>query len=124
MPMTSPLNSFGFTLIELLMAMLIMTVGLLGLLQSVNVAYEHSFRTRLREEAVLLADEQMNSLRSNAVFKPQSVATRVIGGLNTKFVVNKQSELIAGDSNKLTVSVRWAFKNITTKHEIYAIKKM
>jgi hypothetical protein len=66
----------------------------------------------------------MNSLRSNASFKSLTVASRMIGGVNTDFRVYKQSDVIADDCNKLTVSVRWAFKRITTLHEIYAIKKM
>jgi type IV pilus assembly protein PilV len=121
-------SSKGFTLVEVLMAMLIMTVGLLGLLQSVNVAYEHNVRNRLREEAVLIGEEKMNDFRLYpslyAAFNPITTVDRAIGGMRKKFTVTKDCQPIGGNSNQLRVSVRWAFKNATTAHEIYTIKKM
>ncbi len=123
MPLTSPSNSQAFTLVEVMMAMLIMTVGLLGLLQSVGVAYEHNIRNRLREEAVLIAEEKMNDLRNNGGFNPVTTVTRVIGGVGKVFVVNKESLQMGTDSYRLKVAVRWTFKNVTAlKHEIYTVK--
>ena len=55
-PTISPSGSAGFTLVEMLMAMLVMAVGLLGLLQSVNLAYQQGTKNRLRSEAVQLAE--------------------------------------------------------------------
>lgn len=119
----------GFTLIEMLMAMLIMTVGLLGLLQSVNVAYEHNARNIVREAAVLLAEEQMIGLRkrrfqnltvSNAV----STEARVIGGVNKNFTVTRDCQPMGTQSRRLRVAVTWSFKNLSTLHEICTIKNM
>lgn len=114
----SPRSSSGFTLVEVLMAMLIMTVGLLGLLQSVNVAYEHNLRNKLREEAVLIAEEKMN----DPSFPSVTTVSRVIVGASKKFIVTKDA-LKIGDSNRLKVTVRWGFKNVSSIHEIYSIKK-
>jgi len=105
------------------MAMLIMTVGLLGLLQSMQVAYQHSARNKLREEAVLLADAQMNQFRSlsfdsitaNGVFQ-------VISSGGRRFGVIRKNSLMGGDIKKLTVSVTWNFHNVTSLHEIYSLK--
>ena len=113
-------NDNGFTLVEMLMAMLIMTVGLLGLLQSVNVAYEHNARNRFREESVLIAEENLNKLRLNSALSP--ITTFISAG--TKFTVTRESAPINSTANKLMVSVRWAFKNVTTTHQIYTIKEM
>lgn len=106
------------------MAMLVLTVGLLGLLQSVNISYEHNLRKRLREEAVVLAEEQLNALRVNAALAPFTTATRVMGGVTKSFAVTRNSQPVAGDTERLTVSVRWGFKNVSTTHEIYTIRKM
>jgi type IV pilus assembly protein PilV len=124
---TSRSASKGFTLVEVLMAMLIMAVGLLGLLQSVNVAYEHNARNKLREEAVLVAEEQMNDFRrmgfdsitANAV----SNVRRAIVGRFRNFSVTRQYQTIpiGGDSKKLTVAVDWRFKNVKTEHVIYTM---
>jgi type IV pilus assembly protein PilV len=118
---TSPSSSCGFTLVEVLMAMLIMTVGLVGLLQSLEVAYQHNARNRLREEGVLLAEEQMNVLRQT-VFQKSTTAKRSIGGMTKDFSVTRQVQKINDtDSNRLTVIVGWTFKNATTKHVIYSM---
>ena len=120
---TSPKNSQGFTLVEVLMAMLIMTVGLLGLLQSVTVAYEHNLGNRLREEAVLIGEEKMNDLRRNNLLGSCTVP-RVIGGAIKNFTVTTDSRPIGGDSCQLTVVVSWVFKNQSPTHTIYTLKRM
>lgn len=104
--------------------MLIMTVGLLGLLQSVNVAYLHSSRNKLREEAVMVAEEQLNYMRINdAALKPVTTVTNVIGGVKKQFNVTREYQQIGERSNRLKVAVRWSYRNVSTTHEIYTIKK-
>ena len=112
---------------EMLMAMLIMAVGLLGLLQSVNVAYEHNTRNRLRNEAVLVGEEEMNRFRSrgyDAITAANAVSTVARGGAGgTKyFMVTKQYNSAGGDSKKLKVAIGWSFKRVSTVHVIYSLK--
>ena len=118
-------DSKGFTLIEMLMAMLIMTVGLLGLLQSVNIALEHKNRTRLREEALVIAEEQMNDWRIKDFDKidnedPPKVE-RSIGGSPKYFAVSKRVTPM-GDTKKLRVAVSWEYKQVINEHEIFTVK--
>ena len=125
---TSPSARGGFTLIEMLMALLVMTVGLLGLLQSVNVAYEHNTRNRLREEALLVAEEQMNLFRrmtSNAgsAYSNRVSVVRVVAGRDKKFRVLREN-LPMSSTRRLTVTVGWSFKNLSTTHTIYTLKNM
>lgn len=49
----------GFTLIEVMVSMVILTVALFGILQSVNVSLEHNLRTQMRIEGVNVADGEM-----------------------------------------------------------------
>lgn len=119
---TSRCVESGFTLIEVLMAMLVLTVGLLGLLQSVNISYEHNLRKRFRDEAVALAEEQLDHMRQHAKLDPMTTATCTIGGMSRQYQVTRTRDAI-GASDKLTVAVRWGFKNVSTTHEIYSIKK-
>ena len=120
----SPNDSGGFTLVEVLMAMLIMTVGLLGLLRSVSAAYEHTLRNRLREEAVAVAEEQMNNLITT-LDCAAATTVRVIGGVDKSFTVIKKAEPIGEESGslRLKVVVHWGFKNQTSAHELYRFKK-
>lgn len=124
---TSPSSSRGFTLVELLMALLILTVGLLGLLQSIEVAFQHKARNLMREEAVQLAEEQLNDLKvlryDNVTANYEHPVYRRVAGSDRRFLVRKQCEKRDGaDAKKLTVAVEWSFKNISTRHEIYSMK--
>lgn len=123
---TSKPSEVGFTLIELLMALLILTVGLLGLLQSVNIAYEHDLRRRLRDEAGAIAEEQLNVMRLHSDLDKLALfttATRSTGGVGKEFRVSREATAIGG-SRKLNVTVRWSFKNMTTIQQIYTIRKL
>ena len=81
----------GFTLIEFCVATLIMMVGLLGLLQGVNLAIEQNLGTLIRNEAVSVADEQMVFAKSAAatstgfdamvtLSSPDTVSRKIRGG--------------------------------------------
>ena len=127
-PQISRSNSGGFTLVEVMMAMLIMSVGLFGLLQSVSVAYEHNARNRLREEAVQVAEEQMNEMRGRlfdniSVNRVQTLTRSIAGGFRN-FSVNWQAQTmpLGGNTKKLTVTVGWTFKRLKFVHEIYTMK--
>ena len=126
---TSPSDSRGFTLVELMCAMLIMSVGLFGLLQSVSVAYEHNARNKLREEAVQIAEEHLNQMRArpydNISITRVWWVQRPIGRGFNNFSVTWQSEEIGGvikNSKKLTVDVIYRFKNVRKEHVIYTMK--
>ena len=125
-PRISPPNKSGFTLVEVMIAMLIMSVGLFGLLQSVNVAYEHNARNRLREEAVQVAEEQMNELRARQFddisASRLSTVNRAIAGGFRNFSVALLSQTLGGNSKKITVTVSWTFKRLRSEHAIYTMK--
>jgi type IV pilus assembly protein PilV len=58
-------RSRGFTLLEILVALLILTIGLLGLgtLQMTSLRYNHS--ALLRSQATLLAQDILDRMRAN-----------------------------------------------------------
>ena len=49
----------GFTLIEFLVSIVILMVGLMGLLQTVNFAIQHNMANEYRYEATRIADAEM-----------------------------------------------------------------
>lgn len=57
---TAHSNNQGFTLIEFLVAIVIMMIGLMALLQCVNIAIVKNLENQLRNEAVTLADERLS----------------------------------------------------------------
>jgi type IV pilus assembly protein PilV len=125
---TSRRASRGFTLVEVLMAMLIMTVGLLGLLQSVMVAYERSVGNRLREAALLIGEEQMHLLRrmplpATTAYTNITTVVRGVAGAAKTFIITRDSQPMH-DTLRLRVRVGWTFKNTSTTHSIYTLKKI
>ena len=132
-PTTSQPNSGGFTLVEMLMAMLVMTVGLLGLLQSVQMAYEHSLRNRVREEAVHLAEERMHDWRRmafkaiTATIPKEEPVTKLLGGAPRSYTVTRGVAGMGGSAlskpaKKLTVGVTWTVKGEAASHTIYTMR--
>jgi len=62
-------NNNAFTLIEFVVSVLILTVGLLGLLQTINTAISNNMGNTLRNEATVVADEQLSSRSSIVDFE-------------------------------------------------------
>lgn len=96
----------GFTLIEFCIAVLIMMVGLLGLLQAVNMATVHNLGSLLRNEAITLADDRMVRAK-NKVLDATSFAALVSDTGSATNITND----IAVTSTLVTRGARAGFAN-------------
>lgn len=119
-------NKSGFTLVELLVAMVIMLVGLLGLLHSVNIAMEYNLKNQMRNEVVRVAQDAMNDMRSKSFDSVSSTITVVpsaLRNINRTYSV-KRSVISAGTdvSRKYQVDVKWKYKNISTTHSVMSVR--
>lgn len=110
-----------------MVAIIIMMVGLLGLLQSVNLATEHNIKNQLRNEAVQVAEESMNRLKItpydsiSAAYTPVSVASSLRGG-RSAYVVTKSSSQISTGTLQLVVHIGWLYRNISSTYEVRTLK--
>ena len=119
-------NDSGFTLVELLVAMAIMLIGLLGLLQSVNIAMEYNLKNQMRGEVVRVAQDAMNDMRSktfDAVSSKTTTVPSVLRNINRTYTV-KRSVISAGSdaSRKYQVDVTWKYKNVSTTHSVMSVR--
>jgi type IV pilus assembly protein PilV len=113
----------GFTLIEVMVAIFIMMVGMLGLLQSVNLAIAYSDSNRLRNDAIMLADQAMGAQRASA-FNAAAVTTSSV--IQHKFnlgfvnysVVQASTPVTAGVANNLQITVSWRDKRVRKTHSL------
>jgi len=121
----------GFTLVEFLVAILILMVGLLGLLQTVNLALNKNMETAFRNEALSLADEQMMQIRvkpflciSATVAHPPNILpspVRDIQGLSKEYTVQKIVAAPTAYSKEITINVGWDYKGKNYSHSISSV---
>ncbi len=116
-------NKSGFTLVEFLVSLVILMVGLLGLLQTINFALQYNMSTQLRNEAASVGDARM----SRELAKPfdlistgissKPVSRQILNGYKNYSVT--RSGLNMTNSKQVTVEVRWRYKNQSFTHTVY-----
>jgi len=116
-------NKRGFTLIELLVAVIILSVGLLALLQTVNLALMHNSNNMLRNEAIQLADEQM-ALQMSRPFASVSTNTKIqvipkqVNLVLKNYSVVMQGTSVSANTTRVAVTVKWKVKGQPYSHAI------
>jgi type IV pilus assembly protein PilV len=110
----------GFTLIEALMAMLILTVVLLGLLQAVIFAADATMKNSLRDTAVNVAKEELETQRTLAkssgvsavVTNASYTVQRTIKSYTFTYTLNR-TVTAQVDSRLVNLTVSWTYKGAT-----------
>jgi len=114
-----------------MMAMLITIVGLLGLLQAVNVAIEHNLKNQLRDEAVLIAEQQMGVLKAapfdQLPVSPKTVDSRLRAGFKNFYTVSWTTTPWSAPQQPaqamlIQVTVNWAYKGIGYSHQVTSLR--
>ncbi len=116
-------NSDGFTLIEFLVAIVILMVGLLGLLQTVNYALQYNMGTQLRNEAASIADAQMSMELAkpfdliSTVTSSKSVSRQILNGYKNYSVTRSGQDMT--NTKQVNVGVTWRYKKQPFTHTVY-----
>lgn len=141
--MTTPAscNKSGFTLIEVLVAVVILTVGLLGLMQTVIYALNHNLTAQLRQEATLVADQEMTLEKAkpySEITAPDfdsaivsfdalpmeittTTVTRTVNGADKAFTVVKTIRSPTPQSKNIEIAVSWVHKQVTYNHSVASL---
>jgi type IV pilus assembly protein PilV len=129
-------NTSGFTLVEFLVAMVILMIGLLGMLQGINLAISMNLESVLRNEAVSVADELMMKTRANNYSDVNSISwgampteftNRQIRGVFKHYSVQQNvftrtsSATSPSRSKEIIVDVRWRYKNKSGTHSVSSV---
>ncbi|MBT0894964.1 pilus assembly protein PilV [Geobacter hydrogenophilus] len=106
-----------------------MAVGLLGMLQAVNVATEYNLRNQLRDEAVRVGENTMHEIRrlsfDNITGSSPITVTRSMRGFSKQFVVERNYSPPLGttsDWRQIILSVRWDYRNASYVHRVITVK--
>jgi len=117
----------GFSLIEFVVAVLILTVGLLALLKTVDFSISQNASNKMRNDAVFIADEVMSRERVKPFAQILSAnSTRTITyGLTVKnYSITEQVTGMGGtppSSKRVQLTVSWQDKGATKYHYLTTI---
>ncbi len=113
-------DNHGFTLIEFLVSIVILMVGLLGLLQVVNVSLNYNSENKMRNEAITLADQLMATQRIlpfSAVQTKNSTCSITYGGVRfARYSVNRVVTSTTATTKTVQISTSWRVKNKKMQH--------
>jgi type IV pilus assembly protein PilV len=117
------INNRGFTLVEFLVAIVILMVGLLGMLQGINLAIDKSMENVLRNEALTVADDLMMAKRNKSFAALSTITTNVNMSRYTRGVYKNYSaqQIVSSASpqtKEVIVNISWKYKNIKNKHSV------
>ena len=111
--MTSLKNKQGFTLIEAMIALLVLTIGVLGMMTLQTTAIRSNYRASTMTTASTVAAGQLEQLRSlpfnSANLNPANspfTTTDSASGLTITWSVNNAPAPMAGNAKDITVTVK------------------
>lgn len=119
-------DSRGFTLLEVLFSVVIMAIGLLGLLEAVNISMSHNLRNQFRAEAASIGERVMNEQRHRAFdnitgTRPITIRSDFRGAAK-EFTVRRSYVDLSSDSRQIQLEVWWSFKNVSTVNRVVSVK--
>jgi len=131
-------DNSGFSLVEVMMAILILMVGMLGLLQAINLAVDVNLRNQVREEAVYIGQRVMSEMRGkgfdNISTPPPPLTTQKytysdyqipskLRGASRSYTVSRSSTVISmvnllPVTKQLEVVVKWTYKGVGYENRV------
>ncbi len=119
-------NSKGVTLIEIMIALVILLIASLALMQTALVGITMNVQNAMRDEAVNVAEMEMDDLRSLPFDSIDTAATSTTASRNLRgFVINytisPQVANINPNSKQINISVAWNYRGKAYTHGITTI---
>ncbi|MCX5811031.1 MAG: prepilin-type N-terminal cleavage/methylation domain-containing protein [Proteobacteria bacterium] len=124
MPPTVCPNNKGFTLIEVLVASIILTISMLGVLQTITFSMQQNLNNFSRDESVRIAEQRMNELRNSgftSLANGNSIVTRSFKNFTKNFSVSWTVTALTTNSVAIQVVVSWTIISKTYSHSITSI---
>lgn len=109
----------GFTLIEVMVAMLVLSIGMMALIQTLGYAISHNFSNKLRSDAVMIAGRAMGHERSRPFEQISSVKSSAKVPFAMGFVnysVTKKVDDLGATLKRVQFDVAWRDKQVKKHH--------
>ncbi|MHB8845269.1 MAG: type IV pilus modification PilV family protein [Nitrospirota bacterium] len=116
------------TLIEVMVAMVILMIASMAIMQTAVVAYQNNAKNLIRDEAVRIADEQVNeqlnrpfdSLLSGV--SPTVTLNRTVRNYQVAYDTRTTIAAIgSSDTRQIEVLVAWTFRGAPANHRVTTI---
>jgi type IV pilus assembly protein PilV len=117
------INDRGFTLVEFLVAIVILMVGLLGMLQGINLAIDKSMENVLRNEALTVADDLMMAKRNKSFSALSTITTnqnmsRYTRGVYKNYSAQQIVNLTTPQTKEVIINISWKYKKNRNNHSV------
>ncbi len=122
-------NNTAFTLLEVLIALVILMVGLLGMLEAINVSIATNVRNDMRTQAAAIVEEQLAQKKSlpfdaitTALNEPKSLAVPIkMRSTVQNYSVTYYVDNISSNAKRINIGVRWSYKGNNYEHVVSSI---
>lgn len=112
-------NNEGMMMVEVLIALIIALMVSLALMQTALLGIDSNMKNVLRDEAVRVAEEEMNTVRNTsfaAIANSAGNVTREARKANVTYTVNRVVTALNADNKQVDVSVAWNWKGRSYTH--------
>lgn len=109
----------GFTLIELMVAVVILTIGMIGILDVMTRYTRINIDNVMRNEAMRITEAQMEQLRNTpvtALANSNVIVTRTFRKINIPFTVATTITNLSPSSRAVRVQVTWSNQGLAHQH--------
>lgn len=114
----------GFTLIEVLVASIILTIAMLGILETMVLSMQQNLNNYSKNESVRIAEQRMNELRNTSfasLASGSSTVTRSFKNFTKNFSVVWNVTALTANSVAIQVVVSWNIRGKSYSHSITSI---
>lgn len=122
----STFSNRGFSLLEVLVAIVILMVGLLALLQAINLSIATNLQSEMRTQGTLIGEDVMARIKAlpfdNITATQKTVAVPVsMRSSPVNFNVTKSVDDISSTTKRVNVAVRWSHRGNIYEHVVSSV---
>lgn len=120
-------NNHGFTLLEVVVAIVILMVGLLAMLQAINLSIATNLQNEMRNQGTMIGEDQMARIKSlpfanitatgeKTVTVPVSMRSSLVN-----YSVTKKVDEVSSTTRRVNVAVRWHHRGNIYEHVVSSV---
>ncbi|NMC74993.1 MAG: prepilin-type N-terminal cleavage/methylation domain-containing protein [Geobacteraceae bacterium] len=124
---TSSCSKGGFTLLEVVVAIVILMVGLLAMLQAINLSIATNLQNEMRTRGTMIGEDQMARIKSlpfanitatgeKSVTVPVSLRSSLV-----QYTVTKKVDEVSSSTKRVNVGVRWHHRGNIYEHVVSSV---